>query len=289
MPRRVPSVFVCLAGLFVHGWEEKWQDQLQPKSQKTWRLHVAAHESHNDENHQGLCFYSRISHKAKSCTTAEESKWHHAWEPVPNSDTRCVVCRWLTAVAGGSSVAAVRAVTVENGPGLAASASVFTTTGRTPEGKFSRDFITVLDDIHSFCLHLDIIQLLLLPKVFQRKKVSDARNTVYCEEEVCLLAKAAEASVVSWVIYLSVCVRVRTLHHQPSGLLEWLHAVDNTGQKNKLSNIHFSQPEWRGKHFTMALLQFLHPMGRKHLKWSWHEHVIHFMATCVWEGQDYSY
>lgn len=45
-------------------------------------------------------------------------------------------CRCLlTAVAGGSSVAAVGAVAVEGGPRLSASASVFAVTGRAPERK----------------------------------------------------------------------------------------------------------------------------------------------------------
>lgn len=41
------------------------------------------------------------------------------------------VIMWLTAVAGRSAVAAVRAVTVKDRPGLTAEAAVFTMTGRT--------------------------------------------------------------------------------------------------------------------------------------------------------------
>lgn len=41
-------------------------------------------------------------------------------------------------MAGGSAVAAVRAVAVEDGPGLTAPASVLTATGRAPEGETTR-------------------------------------------------------------------------------------------------------------------------------------------------------
>lgn len=41
-------------------------------------------------------------------------------------------------MAGCSAVAGVRAVTVKDGPGLAAAATVFTATGRTPERERER-------------------------------------------------------------------------------------------------------------------------------------------------------
>lgn len=46
---------------------------------------------------------------------------------------KSLIDRRLTAVAGRSAVAAARAVAVEDGPGLTAAATVFTSTGRTPE------------------------------------------------------------------------------------------------------------------------------------------------------------
>lgn len=49
-------------------------------------------------------------------------------------------------MAGRSAVAAVRAVTVEDGPGLTAEATVFTTTGRTPERDEKRETRTFVKD-----------------------------------------------------------------------------------------------------------------------------------------------
>lgn len=47
--------------------------------------------------------------------------------------------RWLTAVAGRSTVATVRAVAVKDSPGLTAGTAVFTRTGRTPETHRGRE------------------------------------------------------------------------------------------------------------------------------------------------------
>lgn len=54
---------------------------------------------------------------------------------------------WLTAVAGGSSVATVGAVAVEGAPRLSAFTSMFTMTGGTPERKANRAKKGVLSNV----------------------------------------------------------------------------------------------------------------------------------------------
>lgn len=62
-------------------------------------------------------------------------------------------------MAGRSAVAAVRAVTVEDGPGLTAASAVFTTTGRTPERREAGKDTSVSSKLRLWLIHLLVWQL----------------------------------------------------------------------------------------------------------------------------------